>query len=91
MDFYVDVNGTVYPDTDGLEKVQSDIKALFEDPSFGIINTLTDHRKDMLNQQLRKFLWEALPDDLQLKVGYPTVVLNEDNTFTFKFYLRTCI
>jgi len=91
MDFYVDVSGDVYPTLGSLDEIQRDIKSIFEDPSFGTVDRFTEQRKDALNQHFRKYLWESLPSELQTKVGYPTVVLNEDGTYTFKFFLRTSI
>ena len=91
MDFYVDVNGTIYPDTDGLDKVKRDIAALFEDKSFGFPDILTLPRKEEMKKNLKKFVWEGLPKDLQLKVAPPQVIFNEDGTTTFKFHFRTAI
>ena len=91
MDFYVDVNGNVYPDRDGMEKVRGDIQALFEDDKFGCPNLFTRQRESEMRKYLSKFAWDALPKDLQRKVNPPEIILNDDGTYTFKFCLRTAI
>ncbi len=91
MDFYVDVNGSVFPKIDGMDKVKRDIAAFFEDESFGHAKLLNAPRKDEMKKYLSKFAWEALPKDLQLKVAPPRIIFNADDTLTFKFHFRTAI